>query len=98
MRRDRNDPCSRPDKFVEVFGKATHDISAVICSQQRLLNEAYTGGHVLRGTVFVTFDLTPFGVLAVQDSLEPDGQRGHRHLNKITRMVDRLGERRSEND
>src|SRR5262249_28434164 len=65
-------------------------------AQERLLEDADACGHVPRGAVGVVLDLTPLGILAVENALEPHGQRGHAHLDEVAGVIDCLREGRGE--
>jgi len=43
-------------------------------------------------------DVAPFRILAIQNTLEPNGQRRHRHLDKVTGVIDGLSQGRRQDD
>jgi Ca-activated chloride channel homolog len=95
---DSNHASLRADEPLKVVGVANGNILIAPLPQQGGLQQPSPGRHVARGTVGVALHVAPVGVFTVQDRLHPDGQRGHRHLNEVARVVNGFGERRRKDD
>src|SRR6185503_20396183 len=98
VRRDGYDPRARTNELVEVVREAGDYVVAPVFAQQRLLNDAHAGGHVLRRTIGVVFDVTPFRILSIDDAFHPDRYGRHRHLNEVTGVIDGLSQRSGKDD
>src|SRR5918996_5484464 len=72
VRRHGDDARAWTNELVEVVRETSDDVVALEFAQQRLLNDAHTGGHVPRRTVGVVFDVTPLRILSINDAFHPD--------------------------
>ena len=98
MGRDRDDPRVGSDELIEVGRIATRDVAGRVMTEEGGFEHADAGGHVARRAVVGVLEIPPFRVLTVENSLQPDGQRRHAHLDEVASVIDRFGQGRCQDD
>src|SRR5262249_21101190 len=86
------------DEFVQIVWITASDVFRLEFSQQRGFDQAHASRHVARRSVRVVFDLAPARVFFVHHTLHSYWHRSYSHLDEITGVINRFGERRGQHN